>query len=88
LGSSAIALRNASSALSFDAPLGTPELYFSDPDNTILHDGDVLSRFTVKASEIMDSLELIDQLEEKKKKDLAALLLGESPAPSGDTKQP
>ena len=32
------------------------------PDNTVLHDGDVLSRFTVKASEIMDSLELIEQL--------------------------
>ena len=43
-----------------DHPYGIYGIF--PPDNTILHDGDVLSRFTVKASEIMDSLELIDQL--------------------------
>ena len=43
-----------------DHPYGIYGIF--PPDNTILHDGDVLSRFTVKASEIMDSLELIEQL--------------------------
>jgi formate hydrogenlyase subunit 5 len=43
-----------------DHPYG---IYHSfPPENTTLHDGDVLSRFTVKASEIMDSLELIEQM--------------------------
>jgi Ni,Fe-hydrogenase III large subunit/Ni,Fe-hydrogenase III component G len=43
-----------------DHPYGIYGIF--PPDNTILHDGDVLSRFTVKASEIMDSLDLIEQL--------------------------
>jgi formate hydrogenlyase subunit 5 len=43
-----------------DHPYGIYTLF--TPDNTVLHDGDVLSRFTVKASEIMDSLDLIEQI--------------------------
>ncbi|WP_424719713.1 NADH-quinone oxidoreductase subunit C [Methanoregula sp.] len=43
-----------------DHPYGIYGIF--PPDNTVLHDGDVLSRFTVKASEIMDSLELLEQL--------------------------
>lgn len=43
-----------------DHPYGIYGIF--PPDNSVLHDGDVLSRFTVKASEIMDSLDLIGQL--------------------------
>ena len=43
-----------------DHPYGIYHIF--PPENTTLHDGDVLSRFTVKASEIMDSLELIEQM--------------------------
>jgi Ni,Fe-hydrogenase III large subunit/Ni,Fe-hydrogenase III component G len=32
------------------------------PENALLNDGDVLARFTIKASEIMNSLDLIEQI--------------------------
>ncbi len=43
-----------------DHPYGIYEKYV--PKRQRLQDGDVLSRFTIKASEIMDSLDLIEQL--------------------------
>jgi len=43
-----------------DHPYGIYDTYV--PAIKPLHDGDVLSRFTIKASEIMDSLDLIERL--------------------------